>query len=261
MPTNKPQRANLGVVVSVAVVAYVADDLIHEVLGHGALAWLTGIPILSLSTVALQTGVSSRLVAAAGTVANAAVGLAAFWLLSRGKRLSRQRYFLWLLGALNLMNASGYLWSSAILGSGDWAVVIGLWHPQWLLRLLMGGLGIVLYVWTVRVTSDALKQYLENGGGCRDDVPRLALAPYLTGGVLMMAAAARNPVGPILILTSGAAASFGLMAGLLVVATRVRVATTAGERCGRLEWSSAWAGLAATLGVVFIFVIGPGIRF
>jgi hypothetical protein len=48
-------------------------------------------------------------------------------------------------------------------------------------------------------------------------VPRarqLTLVPYLTAGVLSCAAGALNPVGPLLILISAGAASFGGNSGL-----------------------------------------------
>ena len=52
--------------ISVAVVAYAACDMLHEVLGHGlACALIPGVRALSLTTVALQTSAQSRLVAAA----------------------------------------------------------------------------------------------------------------------------------------------------------------------------------------------------
>lgn len=93
MNPSDSEHSNPGTVVAVAIVAYIADDLIHEVLGPGVAAGLTGVPILSLSTVALQTGTSNRLVASAGTIANAAAGMLALGLFTRGKELSIWRYF------------------------------------------------------------------------------------------------------------------------------------------------------------------------
>ncbi len=54
-------RANLWMVVAIAIVAYAADDMAHEVLGHGLACAPTGVRPHSLSSVALQTGTSSRL--------------------------------------------------------------------------------------------------------------------------------------------------------------------------------------------------------
>ena len=51
-------------------------------------------------------------------------GGVALALFHRQPRFSPNTYFLWLFGAVNLLNGSGYPLYSAILGSGDWAVVV-----------------------------------------------------------------------------------------------------------------------------------------
>src|SRR5260370_36131611 len=52
---------------------------------------------------------------------------------------------------------------------------------------------------------------------------QLALAPYLTSGILSCVAGALNPVGPLLILISAAAASFGGHSGLAWMWTLLKI--------------------------------------
>jgi len=55
-PIEGGARSNLWTVIAIAILAYAACDMTHEVLGHGVACVLTGVRPLSLSTVALQTG-------------------------------------------------------------------------------------------------------------------------------------------------------------------------------------------------------------
>jgi hypothetical protein len=59
MPSQSSSaRTSLWTVIGVAIVAYASCDMVHEVLGHGLACALTGVRMVSLSTVALQTGSS-----------------------------------------------------------------------------------------------------------------------------------------------------------------------------------------------------------
>src|SRR2546422_10830866 len=89
-------RTSLWTVIAIGTVAYAACGMVHEIIGHGLACALTGVRALSLSTVALQTGSSSRFVAAAGPIANVVVGMFALSLFRRGTAFTAMRYFLWL---------------------------------------------------------------------------------------------------------------------------------------------------------------------
>jgi hypothetical protein len=102
------RRTHTLTTVAIAVAAYAFCDLVHEVVGHGTAALMVpGVHVLSLSSVALQTTGGSRIVAAAGSMANLIAGAAALALFHRRDRFSASDYFLWLFGSLNL-NGSGY---------------------------------------------------------------------------------------------------------------------------------------------------------
>lgn len=252
--------SHAATVVAVAIVAYAVADFVHEVVGHLLVAKLSGITALSISSVALQTVQRSRVVSAAGTMANIGAGVLAFVLLARVGRFDALRYFLWLFGFVSLMN-SGYLVFSAGMNSGDWAVVIGGLNPSWAWRIGLAVVGVVLYAIAIRVAASATVTWLKKGELRPGDLPRLTWLPYLAGGVLMVTASAFNPAGLRFILVSGIGGSFGLTWGLILlprILADYRDQQVAATNHLRLE--RPWIALAVFVAIGFIAVFGPGIR-
>jgi len=253
-------HVNPVTVVSIAVVACAAADMVHEALGHGVASWLASDPILSISTVALQNAEPNRIVAACGTSANLIVGALSLSFLRRTPTFTPRICFLWLFGAFNLLNC-GYLVFSALSGSGDWAAVIAGLEPAWLWRSVLGVAGSALYALAIRGTAGGLLPFVERGGVAFRDVRGLVVAAYVAGGALMTAASVLNPISPVLILTSGVGASFGLNLGLLfvpgIVAARAHNRTGTGRP---MPFSPLWLCLALIVGAAFVAILGPGIR-
>lgn len=260
VPAASPSY-NWPTLASVGIVACVSADLVHEVLGHGIAALLTGDRILSLSTVAIQNVTANRFVSAAGTLANCLVGAIALLLLRRAERLTPAAYFVWIFGAFNLLN-SGYLVVSALLNSGDWANVIAGLSPPWVWRCALGITGAALYAFSVRVTARSIGRLTERRKSGLAEIQRLVVPAYLAGGTVMTIAAIFNPISPSLILLSGAGASFGLNAGLLFVPAMVaRNQRSQSILTEHMPMSLLWLGLAAAFGGIFVAVLGPGIHF
>jgi hypothetical protein len=92
---------------------------------------------------------------------------------------------------------------------------------------------------------------------------QLTLAPYLTAGILSCIAGALNPVGPLLILVSAAAASFGGKSGLAWMWTLLRgpLIPSSGLQMPEIERSWRWMVAAVILALVFIAGLGPGVKF
>jgi hypothetical protein len=259
-PSNFP-RANLWTVIGIGLVAYAACDMVHEVLGHGVACALVGVKALSLSTVALQTGTSNRFVAAAGSIANVVAGSLALALFRRGKSFGASRYFLWLFATLNLLNGTGYLLFSGLLDFGDWAVVIAGFEPHRAWRAVMSVAGAVLYIGAVKLTAAQLISLVRNGEIDRLEMPRLIFPAYVAGGLLFVAGAALNPIGPSLILMSGVSSGFGAMAGLTVVPRLVERRTQEATAVAPpLRLSLGWVAAGLLVVVVFIAYLGPGVR-
>jgi hypothetical protein len=76
---------DLWTVIAVAAVVCMLGCVLHEVLGHGGVAYFSGARTITLSTVAMNADIDSRWIQAAGTLVNLAAG-AVFWLLLRSKR-------------------------------------------------------------------------------------------------------------------------------------------------------------------------------
>lgn len=264
MSIERVRWSSLLTIAAIAICAYAACDMVHEVLGHGtASLFVSGARALSLSTVALQTEGESRIVAAAGAVANVIVGLLALLFVRRGRRSITTRCFLLLLATLNLFNGTGYLLYSALLNGGDWAVVIAGLQPPVLWRAVMGLAGVASYAAAVFAAARELTHLVVSGQLARSDVRRLAYGAYVAGGLLFVAGAALNPIDPKLILLSGVSSGFGAMTGLLFLPRIVESRTASSDDAGvaSIPLSYPWIIAAIVVAVIFVGLIGPGITF
>ena len=256
-------RSNLWTVVAIAIVAYAAYDMTHEVLGHGTAAWL--VPndrVLRISTIGLQTSASSRFVAAAGSIVNVIAGLIAWAIARRMRGFGSARWFAWLFGTLNLLDGTGYLLFSGVIDFGDWAVVIRRLEPHLLWRIALVIAGYLLYVTVMRAAAAELATWVRDGELDAAELPRMILPSYLVGGLLMVVASLFNPAGPQYILLSGASGGFLAMIGLLRVPAlvRKRVGSETSATSTRLRFSAAWVIAAAIVGGIFVGVLGPGVK-
>ena len=265
---QRPREAtkpDLFTIAAIAIAATVIADFIHEGLGHGGMCVATGGRPVVLSTVHFECSPDTRLVAAGGTLANLIFG-ALFWVAARAvKRSASWRYFLWLLMTFNLFAAGGYFLFSGIGNIGDWADVVAGWQPAWAWRLGLAVLGIVTYFFVfVPLSLHELRPFLGKDAKMRVRRARqLTVTPYLTGGVLACVAGALNPVGPLLILISAVAASFGGQSGLawmwnLLYGTRI---LSSEFQMPEIERSRGWIIAAVVLAIGFIAGLGPGVKF
>jgi hypothetical protein len=260
--TTKP---DLLTIAAITIAATVLADVIHEGLGHGGMCIATRGRPLVLSTVHFECSVDTRLVAAGGTLANLIFG-ALFWVAGRAvKRSASWRYLFWLLMTFNLFGVGGYFLFSGIGNIGDWAAVVAGWQPAWAWRTGLGGLGIVAYFFVfVPLSLRELRPFLGKDAKIRvRRARRLAVTPYLTAGILACVAGALNPVGPLLILISAAAASFGGNSGMawmwqLLYGSRI---PNSEFQMPEIERSWGWIIAALVLAIGFIAGLGPGVKF
>jgi hypothetical protein len=92
---------------------------------------------------------------------------------------------------------------------------------------------------------------------------RAIVAPYLTSGILSCVAGALNQVGPLLILISAAAASFGGHSGLAWMWTLLKGPRICNSefQMPEIERSLAWIIAAVVLAIGFITGLGSGVKF
>lgn len=263
-PSREATRPDLLTIAAVATVAAVITDFIHEGLGHGGMCVATGGQPLVLSTVHFECSVDTRLVAAGGTLANLIFGIWS-WVAALAVRQSAPwRYFLWLLMTFNLFDAGGYFLFSGIGNVGDWSAAVAGWQPAWAWRVGLAALGTVTYFFLfVPLSLRELRPFLGKDTKIRVWRARqLTLVPYLTSGVLSCAAGAFNPVGPLLILISAAAASFGGHSGLAWMWTLLKNPRIPNSRFQMPEIgrSPVWIIIAVVLAIGFIAGLGPGVK-
>lgn len=249
---------------AIAIVAYVIADVIHEGIGHGGMCILTGGHPLALSSVYFQCEREGRLVAAGGTLANLA-GAFFSWIASRFVvRSTRLRYFLWLLMTVNLLECGGYFLFSGVANIGDWAAVIQGLQPPWLWRIALTLVGVAAYLVCVWIALLEMRPFLGVEWPERlRRARRLTWTPYLTGGILMCIAGLFNPVGMILVAISAAAASFGGTSGFAWMGMLLRGPRipTSALQMPPLTRSWGWIISGGVLAVLFIAILGPGLKF
>jgi hypothetical protein len=275
MEASRPgdtSRLDPWTVGAIAVVAYALSNIVHEGLGHGGVCIAVGGHPRQLTAVFLDCdveglpGSAARWVAAGGSFANllaAAIAWAALRAFPAG--WGRGRFFLWLTLAVNLLQPFGYLVFSGIGGIGDWAEVVQGFQPAVAWRLLLTVAGAVLYfVVAPRWIMPWLGAFLPVAPGERlARVRTLTLLPYLVGGATFVLAGALNPLGWVFVLSSAAAASFGgtsLLAWYPGLWAR-RPPVTSPEVPLGVPQSRGWLVAAAFMLVLFVGVLGPGIRF
>ena len=264
--SNTSHLLDLWTIAAIAIFAEVITDVIHEGLGHGGMCIATGARPLALSSVHFECSADTRLVAAGGTLANLICGVVGWGAARAIKQSAPWRYFFWLLMTFNLLDVGGYFLFSGIGNFGDWAAVVAGWQPLWAWRVGLVVVGTVTYfVLFVPLCLRELRPFLGKDSGIRVRRARqLTLAPYLTSGILSCAAGAFNPVGPILILLSAAAAShFGGhsgVAGMWALFHGPRLASSK-LQLPILERSWGWMIAATGLAIVFIAGLGPGVIF
>jgi hypothetical protein len=274
-----PNRYDTLTLIAIAVLVYSASSFIHEGLGHGGACLLVGGHPVEVSSVHFD-GDSHypKLVSSGGTIANlitGALSLIALRLLSHGAKdplrsqRAHLRYFVWLLMTVNLLQGGGYFLYSGIGNIGDWAEIITGLQPAWPWRIGLAALGAVTYLIFIWISLREVLQFLPNAGEPRwRAAKKLMLVPYLAGGVQSCVAGMLNPVGMILVAISAAAASLGGTSGLawmwqFLRGDKIQSLSSVhfGEEGIGLSRSIPWIVAASAAGILFVAVLGPGVRF
>lgn len=148
-------------VAGIAGTAYILGTAVHEFAGHALTCAALGGRVRELNAFYVDCdylGMADgtiRAVALAGPVASLLLGLFAFVLVqkSRSKSVPLQ-IFLWLLGSIGMMTATGYLLFSGALGLGDFGTdrdgVLFELSPEWAWRIAITLLGLAGYAYSMR---------------------------------------------------------------------------------------------------------------
>jgi hypothetical protein len=255
-------RDDRGTVISVSALACILQDVLHEGLGHGVTAWLSGARQVTMSTVALQSDIETRWVSANGTLVNLLFA-GIFWLLLlKPQRYSpTTRYFLVLAMAGNLFTGTGYFFFSGVTNFGDWAAVIRGFEPHWMWQLGLVVVGVVTYYASLLLVAAQLKPFQERNRGSQR-LRGLCWTPYFTDGILAGLGGLLNPAGLFYVIASALPSTLGANAGLLSLPSLMGKTNDSSEaQAGPIQRSLAWIFVGAVASLLFVFVLGRGITW
>jgi hypothetical protein len=254
-------RDDRPTMIAISLLAYILADILHEGLGHGVTAWLSGAHQLTISTVALSCDIDTRWISANGTLVNL-VFAALFWfLLLRPRRYApATRYFLVLSLAGSLFTGTGYFLFSGVFNFGDWAAVIRGWQPHWMWRLGLILLGVLSYYASMLIVADALREFQAGDDGSRR-IRGLCWTPYFSEGFLAFFAGLLNPAGLFYVIASALPSTLGANAGLLSLPAMMRGWKRQEEPVGPIERSMPWIAVGGVASLLFVVVLGRGLSW
>ena len=258
-PSGAVLRDDAPTVCAISILAIMLSTMLHEGVGHAALAIATLHISGTLTSLAWSGIRDSRLVLAGGTLVNLASGLV-FWILLRiTQARPTLRFFLLLSMAFNLLTATGYFLFSGVADFGDWAGFIEGLHPYWLWRVGLVLLGILTYYGSIRLIGGSLVRSM---GVSLNDLARyrgLTLVPYLAAIAIDTVAGLLNPFGIQYVLLSAVASTAGGLSGMVWMYRYIPKSVLPGP-AEMIPRSYPWIAAASVLGLVFIVVFGPGVH-
>ncbi len=258
--TVSPTNDYALTVCAISLLSAMLANVLHEGLGHGAVALMSGVQSGVLTTVAWSSAFDSRLVAAGGTLANLAAGIV-FWIILRSAKRSsvHLRFFLLTSVDFNLLAGTGYFFFSGVTNFGDWAVVIADLHAHWLWRTLLVVIGVASYYVAISVVGTGLVRYV----GVPRTEPRrlrkLTFIPYFSAVFLLCAGGLLNPIGIQLVWQSALPGAAGADCGLLWLRYYIPKTTVPEVGSDGIGRNYVWIIMAAILSLVFILVLGRGV--
>lgn len=264
-PNDAPKADSVFALAAIGVTAYVSCDLVHELLGHGGACMATGGRPITFSSFHFQCfGGWQPFVCSAGIFANIAVGLVLWLVLRRARLLSAHtRYFLWLAMAYNLFSAWGYIVTSTISSSGDWANALRGVPLAWQAKAGIALVAASLYILSIRITASAVRAFVGPGFPAR--VWRLIFVPYFAAALVAGTAAMLNGIltrrealNAAISTTLGSWGFLFLPLVLFVLRRRRKIVHDPSPAFVTYSWP--WIVGAAILAVLFVAVVGPGVR-
>ena len=146
---------------------------------------------------------------------------------------------------------------------GDWAHLVADLEPLWLYRAILAKVGGGRYSGAIVLGWGKTVPLVGDGPDRIQRARTLCIVPYLAGGVLMSLRGHSNPVSPLLVLIPAAAAAFG---GVSALAWMTELLPGPGYPAASgvplaIDRSLSWIAFGATTALLFVAVLGPGLRF
>jgi hypothetical protein len=254
-----PAKNDRATLIAVSALACILQDVLHEGLGHGVTAWLSGAHRITMSTVALQSDIETRWVSANGTLVNLLAAAVLWLVLLRPRRYQPVTlYFLVLALAGNLFTGTGYFLFSGFANFGDWAAVISGLHPYWLWRVGLVVLGVTSYYVSMLLVAAKLQPF-QGRDPCAGVLRAVCWTPYFTDGFLAGVAALFSPLGLFYVIASALPSTLGANSGLLGLPSMMRRPNQ--DEPVVISRSLGWIVAGAVASLLFIVVLGRGITW
>jgi hypothetical protein len=244
---------------AIGMVAYIGCDLLHELVGHGGVCLATGGRPITFSTVHFQCfGGWQPLICAAGILVNLVAGILLWLALPRIRGASvHTRYFLWLCMAHNLSTGWEYIVTSSLTNSGDWANALRGLRPAWHWTAGMVLIGVVFFCLSVRIAAIELRSFIGQGYPAR--VWRIIFIPYFAAGFVACAAGALNSILSLRLAAGSTFEDWGFLLLPLFLRFQWRSNTPISHPV-YVTRNVGWILTAAVVNVIFVAVIGLGVR-
>jgi len=208
-------RDDLWTLAAFGVLAYMISNVLHEGLGHGGVAWLSGARQITVTSTYMEAGLDTRWILAAGTLANLAFGLLGHgWPTRHARREAADAAFR--LVAHFVQPAAGHGLFSFFRHRRHWR--LGGVDEGFIAHVGMARglalLGAVSYFVSAWVLARELARIVGPGGAQMRRVTearmrRMTSIIYFAGELTACLAGVRNPMGWRLMLISAAASSLG----------------------------------------------------
>jgi hypothetical protein len=208
----------------------------------------------------------AKIVAGSAPTFNLIVGVFVWIILRNGRKLSPEtQFFLWLFMLMNWFYGAGYFILSGIANVGDWAVVINGWEPAWLWRIPMTLVGILSFMFFVRL---GLHEFGKMVGGDGEEQfhrgHKLCVISYVSSFFVVLGAGLFCPYGFFsLPVVAGVIAVTGALSPFLYMMRWFRTDHFKKLVKEPLEIHRKWQWLFAAIIVVFtyVFILGRTLYF
>jgi hypothetical protein len=213
-----------------------------------------------------STVLQEKMVAGSAPLFNLLAGVLLWIILWNSRRQTSEiRFFLWLLMLMNWFYAAGYWIFSGLSNIGDLAVVIRGWQPNWLWRVLMTIIGVMLFVFFIRL---GLQEFGKMVGGEAEEqfhrANKLFFLSYIVSFVVILIAGFFCPHGLLsLPVTAGLFAVLGALSPFLWMIRWFRTKRFQKLVKEPLAIHRKWQWLVAAIFVVFMyaFILGRTLYF
>jgi hypothetical protein len=241
------------------VLAYVAETLTHEAVGHGGVCVASGLRFEVLAPLWMRCSETSAVVNAAGPAANViAAAILAAWLMLAPVSRAGTGLLVWLGFSFNALVACGYLAVGALTGFGDWPALFASVRPVWAWAVPSVIVAVAGYVACLYLAAGLFRRFSGAGERAARRLWRRAMAAGVGAAIVAcMAEIAGGRVQPMpLALALGCTVVVGYS---LTSMDRVVERPGLGRDLGPISRNWWVIGGGLIVGLAFCVIVGPGL--